>query len=58
MLGSWVAHQLNNRKAEKYNMLNEDVKNAWDNFIKDYQVYFISNEELWTNNSSFDIIYC
>ena len=47
---SWVSSQLNNRKAEKYIMLNADVKNTWDSFVKDYKQHFISNKELWTNN--------
>ena len=31
-------------------MLNENIRNTWDSFIKDYEQYFISNEETWTNN--------
>ena len=50
VLGSWVSHQLDNRKAEKEIMSYENIRNTWDNFIIDYQQYFISNEELWTNN--------
>ena len=37
---SWVSTQLSNRKAEKQIMSNEDIRGLWDNFIKDYQVYF------------------
>ena len=47
---SWLNNQLKNRKAEKYIMLNEDIRGLWDSFIKDYEQYFLSNEELWTNN--------
>ena len=50
VLYSWVSTQLVNRKAKKKIMLNEDIRGLWDIFIKDYQQYFISNEELWTNN--------
>ena len=50
VLNSWFSHQLEKRKTEKQNMLNEDIRNVWDNFIKDYNQYFLSNEELWTNN--------
>ena len=50
VLGLWLCTQQNNRKTEKYDMLNEDIKNLWDSFIKDYNQYFLSNEELWTNN--------
>ena len=49
VLGIWLNNQLDNRKAKKNSMLNEDIINMWDSFIKDYQQYFISNEELWTN---------
>ena len=31
-------------------MLNENIRGLWDSFIKDYNLYFFSNEELWTNN--------
>ena len=50
VLGKWLSHQLDTRKAEKNIMLNEDIRDLWDNFIKDYQQYIMSNEELWTNN--------
>ena len=50
ILGGWLKTQLDNRKAKKQIMLNEDIRSMWDSFIKDYQQYFISNEELWTNN--------
>ena len=50
VLTSWLSTQIKNRKTEKQIMLNEDIRNVWDNFIKDYNQYFLSNEELWTNN--------
>ena len=50
VLGIWLNNQLDNKKAKKNSMLNEDIKDLWDSFIKDYQQYFLSNEELWTNN--------
>ena len=50
MLEGWLSTQLRNRQAKKYNMSNEDIRNEWDTFIKDYKQFFISNEELWTNN--------
>ena len=49
-LSLWLANQLTNRKAKKEIMLNEDIKGLWNSFIKDYQQYIMSNEELWTNN--------
>ena len=50
VLGGWLGIQLQTRKTEKYIMLNQDIRGSWDSFIKDYDQYFISNEELWTNN--------
>ena len=28
----------------------EDIRGLWDSFVKDYQQYIMSNEELWANN--------
>ena len=50
MLGRWLATQLKHRKTEKKIMLNKDIRNVWDIFVKDYNQYFLSNKELWTNN--------
>ena len=50
VLSSWLSKQLNNGKTKKKIMVNEDIKNTWNSFIKDYNQYFLSNEELWTNN--------
>ena len=40
MLNIWLTTQLKQRKIEKYIMLNENIKNTWDDFIKDYNKYF------------------
>ena len=40
VLGIWLNCQLENRKKEKNNMFNKDIKNTWDSFIKDYNQYF------------------
>ena len=50
MLGIWLSAQLQNRKTEKKIMINEDIRNIWDRFIKDNNQYFMSNKELWYNN--------
>ena len=50
ILGAWLNNQLANRKARQQIMINEDIRGLWDSFIKDYQQYFLSNEELWANN--------
>ena len=50
VLNLWMNTQLKNRKTEKQIMLNADIRNTWDNFIKNYKQYFLSNEELWNNN--------
>ena len=46
----WLSHQLDNRKTKKEIRSNEDIRGLWDSFIKDYEQYFISNKELWTDN--------
>ena len=40
VLGLWLSCQLNNIKTEKNIMNNECIRNTWNSFIKDYQVYF------------------
>ena len=45
-----MSNQLRNRKIKKQIMFNEDTRNIWDSFIKNYKKYFLSNDELWNNN--------
>jgi hypothetical protein len=48
-LGCWFTNQNKNYKNNQYNMLSEDIKNKWKEFIEDnkYKKYFITNEEEW-----------
>ena len=50
-MGSWLSNQLVNRKAKKNIMLNEDIRGLWDSFIKNYEQYLISNEQLSQTNN-------
>ena len=43
VLYAWLYYQLINRKTNKQIMLNEDIRNIWDSFLKDYEQYFILN---------------
>jgi superfamily II DNA or RNA helicase len=44
-LGNWINMQNNSYKKNKMNK----NKNKWEDFIKKYNKYFISNEEIWEN---------
>ena len=49
VLGSWLQHQQNNYKNNKYNMKNEIIKIQYTNFIEKYKYLFLSNKEEWYN---------
>jgi len=48
-LGQWIGTQQNNYKKKNFIMKNEEIYNAWTNFINHnkYKKYFQSNEEIW-----------
>jgi len=46
-LGSWISNQQTNYSKTKDIMKNEEIRELWEQFIKKYQEYFISNEEQW-----------
>jgi len=48
-LGCWINHQQYNCANEQHNMKYNNIKNKWNQFIKDskYNKYFFSNEEEW-----------
>ena len=50
LIFSWVTNQLRNRKMKINGMLNDNIRELWDAFIKDYGQHFLSNEELWNNS--------
>jgi hypothetical protein len=49
-LGSWLYTQNKNYKNNKEIMKDKNIREMYENFIKEYKEYFISNEELWKNN--------
>ncbi len=46
-LGYWIHNQNTFYANEDYIMKDKDIKEIWENFIKEYQEYFLSNEEIW-----------
>jgi len=48
-LGSWILNQNNNYAKNDRAMNNIKIKNAWEEFIEKYKIYFLSNEEDWKN---------
>jgi superfamily II DNA or RNA helicase len=48
----WLSDQLTNYKKKEHSMKNNEIYDAWTEFINDekYKVYFTSNEEDWFNN--------
>ena len=43
--GSWTTSQINNYNNKKNIMKNENILYQWENFIKKYQQYFLTNQE-------------
>jgi superfamily II DNA or RNA helicase len=49
-LGVWLSGQQTNYKKNKNIMKKPEIKTKWEEFIKEYQKYFLSNDELWQSN--------
>ena len=49
-LGIWLSHQKKNYKNIECIMKNDIIYNKFTIFLKTYNKYFISHEELWYNN--------
>jgi len=49
-LGNWVSSQIHNYKQSKCIMENVDIRKSWEEFITEYNDYFLSNEEIWYQN--------
>jgi superfamily II DNA or RNA helicase len=47
ILGFWIRNQKLNYKNNIKNMKIEQIKNKWEEFIKEYKEYLLSNEEIW-----------
>ncbi len=50
-LGRWIGTQLKNYPKKEQIMINDIIREKWENFINDikYNKYFLSNEEEWLN---------
>jgi superfamily II DNA or RNA helicase len=46
-LGYWLQNQKNDYKNKNKNMNDEKKYNLWKQFLKDYEEYFKSNDEIW-----------
>ncbi len=49
ILNQWILVQQNNYQNNEQNMQDENIKNAWGEFIEKYKEYFLSNEEILNN---------
>ena len=51
IMDSWISHQQLNYKVKDGIMKNQEIYDKWTNFItsEKYNIYFMSNEELWHN---------
>ena len=47
VLGNWIQSQKQNYKNKTKIMINENIRKLWKDFVKQYEIYFISNEEIW-----------
>jgi DNA-directed RNA polymerase subunit H (RpoH/RPB5) len=47
VLATWVYAQKQNYKNRSHIMIDETIRTIWGDFIKQYEKYFISNEEIW-----------
>jgi superfamily II DNA or RNA helicase len=49
-LGKWLSHSQQNYKNIGYMMKNENIKKKWSEFLEEYKLYFLNNEEVWYKN--------
>ena len=49
-LGKWIKTQKTNYSKNENIMRDEIIKNAWEDFTKKYEEYFLSNNEMWFNS--------
>lgn len=48
-LGCWLSTQKKNYIKNQHSMKNIEIRKLWKEFVKEYNEYFISNEEIWMN---------
>jgi superfamily II DNA or RNA helicase len=49
-LGKWIGTQQTNYSKRKDIMKEESIRKKWEEFVEEYNVYFLSNEEEWEIN--------
>jgi superfamily II DNA or RNA helicase len=47
VLGNWIQSQKQNYIKKSKIMVNENIRKLWEDFVKRYEKYFMSNEEIW-----------
>ena len=48
-MGGWTSNQNTNYKKKTQIMKVKEIRKQWEDFIEEYEQYFISNEENWNN---------
>ena len=46
-LGNWIYTQKQNYNKKQKIMVNNNIRELWEDFVKQYEKYFMSNEEIW-----------
>jgi hypothetical protein len=49
ILGIWLSHQKKNYKLNKEIMKQKNIKQLWEEFIKQYKTFLLTNEEIFYN---------
>ncbi len=47
VLGNWIQSQKQNYIKKSKIMIDETIRTIWEDFVKQYEKYFMSNEEIW-----------
>jgi len=48
-LGKWITAQKLNYKRNIESMKNEEIRQKWEEFINDYKIHFINNDDKWNS---------
>ena len=48
-MGSWISAQKLNYDKKQNIMKNQEIYDLWTEFVKQYEKYFLSNNEIWLN---------
>jgi len=50
ILGSWITTQIKNYKKNDRAMKNENKRKLWEEFVKEYKKYLLTDDEKWDTN--------